>query len=187
MQKAWRKFKKWYFGIPGTKQHLDALVAFLTVLLFITTLLINIRSLQSSNKPTPTPETSQRVVVVTSIPSHPNSTPLPTANTASCQKGIGPISISSPTEGDLDTDNPLCISIEYQQGNYCSSVWQYRINGGAWSDYGNDSPCFFNVQSGSTTFELNVKSLVNADTKYLKRTFTYQSTTSNSSQSAILR
>jgi hypothetical protein len=178
------KIKEGISGLPNKKPHLDFIAALLTIPLLAITLYLNFTALKNKSgatlTPTPTPimtqvqnntapkQTSEvtRIVIT--------ATPQPTANTNTCVKDIGPISIDSPNEGQTITDNPVCIDINYQAGNYCSVVWSYRINNGDWSDYSNNAVCLYNLPSGSNTFDLQIKSLSSASVKTVHRNFTYQ-------------
>ncbi|MCL4417482.1 MAG: hypothetical protein M1365_12460 [Actinobacteria bacterium] len=105
--------------------------------------------------------------------------PVKTAITpiANCKKTVGPISISYPSEGETVSDNPVCITIKYDDPNYCSVVWSYRINNNTWSDYSNNSACLYNLSKGEVKFDLRIQSTVSQDqTKSLSRTFNYQGT-----------
>lgn len=104
-------------------------------------------------------------------------TPTPTPTTKEeCIKDIGPIDILTPAENSTVTGNPLDIDIRYDQGDYCSVVWSYRINQGPWSDYSDNDIVIYNMSSGKKTLELRVKSLVSNKNTTLTRVFTYQNT-----------
>ncbi|HSW97439.1 MAG TPA: hypothetical protein VLF89_06460 [Candidatus Saccharimonadales bacterium] len=168
--------------LPDKKPHLDFIAAILTIPLLVLTLYLNIANLKGKNNstltPTPTqvsiPNPTSSMPAVTRIVT--TATPQPTADTNTCVKDIGPISIDSPTEGQTVSDNPVCIDINYQAGNYCSVVWSYRVNNGDWSDYSNNSVCLYNLPSGTNSFDLRIKSLSSASTKTLHRSFVYKST-----------
>lgn len=166
--------------LPDKKPHLDFIAAVLTIPLLVLTLYLNISNLKNKNNtnltPTPTQAGSR---VITSAPEVTRlvitATPQPTANQNTCIKDIGPISIDSPTEGQTVSDNPVCIDINYQAGNYCSVVWSYTINNGDWSNYSNNSVCLYNLPSGNNSFDLRIKSLSSASMKTLHRNFLYKS------------
>lgn len=174
-------FKEGIRKIPNQKPHLDFIAALLTIPLLVLTLYLNISNLKNKNTPTLTPTPTQvnvnqptsnapdvtRIVIT--------ATPQPTADTNTCVKDIGPISIDSPSEGQIVSDNPVCIDINYQAGNYCSVVWSYRVNNGDWSEYSNNSVCLYNLPLGSNSFDLRIKSLSSASTKTLHRSFIYKS------------
>ncbi|MBP9690654.1 hypothetical protein KBD81_01095 [Candidatus Woesebacteria bacterium] len=120
--------------------------------------------IKDSAEPTPTPEDSGIL------------SPTPTPSSGVCIKEIGPIVISTPDEGAFVTSNPLQITVDYDQGDYCSAVWSYRINEGTWSEYGDNDIVVYNLASGRITLDLRVKSIASAATKTLKRTFTYTNT-----------
>lgn len=167
--------------LPEKKPHLDFIAAVLTIPLLAVTLYLNLANLKSKNTPTPAPTSSQNAPVTIIerntipqgiTPQVITTTPKPT-DTTSCIQDIGPIDISSPSEGQTVTTNPVCIDINYNAGNYCSVVWAYSINGGPLSDYSNNSVCLYNLPSGNNTFTLQVKSLSSASTKTLHRNFIY--------------
>lgn len=164
--------------IPSKKPHLDFIAALLTIPVLLLSLYLNISNIKSKNTaaltPTPTQSLMLNQPVVTRVVV--TATPQPTANANTCVKDIGPISIDSPSEGQAVNDNPVCIDINYQAGNYCSVVWSYRVNNGSWSDYSNNSVCLYNLPSGNNSFDLRIKSLSSASTKTLHRNFVYQST-----------
>jgi len=153
------------------KPHLDYIAALLTIPVLITAIIINVTNLnKSSHTPTPTPASSG-VYGNTSIQTiKVSSTPQPT-DKPDCIPGIGSISIDSPQTGATVSDNPICINISYLSQNHCGIVWAYRINNGPLSDYSNNSVCLYNVPPGQVTFSLNVKSLVNTDTKSVSVSF----------------
>lgn len=182
MEKLYAKGKRILKRVPDVKPHLDLIAASLSIPAIIIALILNFGALQNKISGSPIPSPTPLPTVATTRQALPQvrtlivtSSPQPTSN-ASCQPGIGSISIPSPVEGETVTKNPVCISVNYQSGNYCSVVWAYRVNGGPLSDYGNDSVCLYNLPAGQTTFELDVKSLVNSSTQTLIRTFTVVST-----------
>lgn len=177
------KVKEGLKKLPDKKPHLDFLAAVLTIPVLVTVLFLNLSNLRA--KPTASSVTPS-ITTVPTIDYRPvrNLTPLVVTRTVqpsvsvdpnACIKDIGPISISSPNENDIVTSNPVCIGINYQQGNYCSVVWAYQINGGPLSDYSNNSVCLYNLPRGQNTFQLSVKSLSSNSTQTLIRHFTYNS------------
>lgn len=180
------KLKEGIKKLPAQKPHLDFLAALLTIPVLLTIIYLNF---QTINKPptSPTPSTSPtKTVEIRYIPSATQNkiitpvivtnTPQPTQPPA-CIKDIGPIDIVSPQEGQTVTNNPVCIDINYQAGNYCSVVWAYQINNSPLSDYSNNSVCLYNLPQGQNVFELHVKSLSSPSTKTLRRTFIYNGPT----------
>lgn len=155
------------------KPHLDYIAALLTIPVLITAIIINVTNLSSKNKtiPSPTPvrssygDTAIQTVRATSIP-QPTSSP-------DCTPGIGKADIAYPQEGDTISTNPVCIDISYQSANHCGVVWAYRINGGPWSDYSNNSVCLYSMPSGQINYDLEIKSLVNTDNEIIHRSFLY--------------
>ena len=90
---------------------------------------------------------------------------------AECIKDIGPIDIVYPKENQTVSEDPVCIEINYQQGNYCSVVWSYRLNGGKYSDYNDKAPCLYNLPAGNATFDMRVKSVASAKELFITRNF----------------
>ncbi|HEV2339875.1 MAG TPA: hypothetical protein VGT05_03875 [Patescibacteria group bacterium] len=178
LEKIKAKVKK----LSATKPQIDFITAALSIPVLITAVILNFSSLEtkiSSSKITVTPTPS--ITVSQSQPVLPSTKPViqtvvvtlapqPSAS-QSCTPGIGNISIASPQEGQTVTQNPVCINIDYQSENSCAVVWAYRVNNGPLSDYGNNSVCLYSLPAGQVTFELDVKSLVNNDTKTVTRTF----------------
>lgn len=175
MEKSWKeKLRRSVAKLLHTrpqKVHFDYIAGLLSIPVLATAIILNIGNLTSKNQPQPVvPTPAERVIFVSEKPAAQTS---PVATSAVCKKSIGPIEISSPLEGESVKDNPVCITIDYQDEDYCSVVWSYRINEGTWSEYNSNSPCLYNVPNGSVKFELRVKSTVSSDTKNLTRTFNY--------------
>lgn len=171
-----RKTKELIKKVPAIKPHLDLLAAVLTIPVLVTVIILNFSNLaRSKSAVIPTPTTSPVSTTKTIIEKVPVAiTSTSSTNNSQCTPGIGNITIDSPKENDATTTNPVCINISYQSNNHCAIVWAYRINGGPWSDYSNNAVCLYDMPSGSVTFDLQVKSLVNNDTTTLERHFTYQ-------------
>lgn len=163
IKRAVRKFAR----VRLQKIHLDWIVGILSIPVLITAIVVNWSNL-STKHPTTVPATPSPQVII--VPQN-NTGVVPTSST--CIKSVGPITISSPTEGEIVSDNPVCITIDYSDPTYCSVVWSYRINGGSWSDFNNTSPCLYNLPSGQVSVNLRVNSTVSSDQKSLTRTFTY--------------
>ncbi len=169
--------------LPEKKPYLDLLAGALTIPLLLVTLVLNWNNLTGKNagiKTTPTVSPAPTIVYKTIqsktiTPQAITTNPTPTIDQNACVKDIGPISISYPQEEQTISDNPVCIGINYQAGNYCAVVWAYQINGGQISDYGNNSVCLYNLPSGSNSFILHVKSLSSTSTQTLTRNFIYES------------
>ena len=180
MTKTFEKAKKVVKKTLEQKPHLEFLAGILTIPVLITAILLNLNNLRSKSTPTPTPTPVQNQKPVTIYQQIPVTSiqkmvsPQPTTNPNHCLKGIGPIDITSPQEGQtVSNTNPVCIDISYNGDNYCAVVWAYKINGGALSDYSNNSVCLYNLPSGNNTFTLQVKSLVSNVTKTIERHFNY--------------
>ncbi len=155
------------------KNHLDWIAAVLSIPVLLTVMILNLNNLNSQKKnvDSPTPKPVEKVIVVPQDGD--KSTPQPT--NPSCKKDVGPIEITFPKEGEIVTENPVCINIKYSDSNYCSVVWSYRINDGPWSEYNSNSPCLYNLPQGDVKFELRIQSTASQDQEMLTRNFTYKS------------
>ncbi len=160
------------------KPYIEFVTAFLSIPVLITVMLLNFNSLKNLNaKPTPTPmpgATTNQGFFAQPVGEDSVATPTPLGATeAPCLKGLGPISISTPDEGDAVNDNPVMVDIDYDDSRYCEAAWSYRINGGSWSGYDDRSVALYNLPQGPIKFELRVKSIAGDDTQTVTRNFTY--------------
>lgn len=164
--------------LPDHKQYVELITATLTIPVLATAVVLNVNNLKPKTAtPAATPSTVQEKIIYVSpgdTKDSTNNTTTATVPTATqCTKDIAPLTITSPAENDTITDNPVNITIDYDQGNYCSAVWSYRINGGQWSDYDDRSIALYNLPKGIIHFDLRVKSLAAAVERNYSRTFTY--------------
>jgi len=167
------------------KPLIELVVAILSIPSLILLVLLNFNSLKNLNsKASPTPVPTAGIVIPGTsgssasffsepISRPPRPTQIPYTSQVPCNKSLGPVSISSPIEGDTVSQNPVEIDISYNDGTYCSAVWSYSVNGSNWSDYNNSSVGLYNLPNGPVTFELRVKSLTSSNTTTLTRHFTY--------------
>lgn len=170
MRRAWSRFAKYRLQ----KIHLDWIISILSIPVLITAIIINWGNLSHKAATTaPSASPSPQVIIV---PQGNSGSGIVPTSSPSCTKSIGPVAISSPKEGDSVGDNPVCITITTDPA-YCSVVWSYRINGGAWSDFTNNSPCLYNLPNGNVQFDLRVNSTVSSDSTTLSRRFTYSGST----------
>ncbi len=178
------KFKKWYRALPDKKRYLEFFTAFLSVPVLITVILINLGNLnQNKNKQnsgvtvTPiqievkTPTMGDRPKISPSYEI--TTTPSVTPTSSNCKKEVGPISITSPKENETITDNPVCIEVSYEIGEYCAVAWSYKINDGSWSSYTDKEICLYNLTNGEKILKLKVKSIASTDEETLERNFIY--------------
>ncbi len=179
-KKITKRFKKGIHYITDRKHYVDVIIALLSVPALVTALILNINSLQtkkasSTATPTVVVQSSPQVVVPTEAVRIVTqaASPLPTSG-PSCTPGIGQLTIAYPQELQTVSDNPLCIELDYDAQNNCQVVWRYRINGGSWTNYGNDSACMYSLPSGQNTFDLQVKSLSSQNMESYTRHFIYQ-------------
>ncbi|MBI5044366.1 MAG: hypothetical protein HZC02_00360 [Candidatus Levybacteria bacterium] len=185
MKKLARKIRYSYRSLPDKKQYVEFFTALLTVPVLLTVIILNLNNLkgnQKANAPTATPEANRPIFVTVAKGS--DESPSPTPQNTVCKKGIGPIAISSPEEGDVISESPIQVSINYQQEDFCSVVWAYRINNGRFSDYDDRSIALFNPPKGTINFQLKVKSIVTGEEKILNRTFTYNGSNIDTQNSA---
>jgi hypothetical protein len=161
-----------YRKIPDKKPYIEFVTAILSIPVLLTVILLNFNSL-TGNKDKETKNSNPPQTVVITAPDSGN---VQNTKEEECTKEVGPISITSPDDGEVITDNPVFVSISYKQGEYCSVVWSYRINGGRWSDYDDRSIALYNPPPGNIRFELRVKSVVSNDSRTLTRNFVYQGT-----------
>lgn len=158
------------------KHYLEFITAALSIPVLLSVILLNWNSLQNEKKQDAQPTVAP---IIIREGSSSNSNPVPTDSQV-CKKEIGPISISYPKEGAIVTENPLNIIIKYDNSEYCSVVWSYRINGGVWSEFSSNSPSIYNMPNGDVTFELRVQSTVTEEQEQLTRNFTYDGEVANS-------
>lgn len=178
------KLKSWIKSTPDRKVYIEVITALLTVPVMITVLLTNFNNLTKSKEAeSKSPEpTAKQEIVIKQVPD--NTTPKAGASAvtqptqASCKKEVGPVTISYPQEGASVSDNPLNIIIKYDDSTYCSVVWSYRINGGAWSEYSGNSISLYDMPSGDKKFDLRIQSTVSQDSDMISRSFIYNSTNS---------
>lgn len=175
-----RKFAKnlrySYRSLPDKKQYVEFFTAILSVPVLLTVIILNINNL--SAKKDDAKDTKDTAPIVVTLPADKSNNVVTQVTSSVCKKGIGPISIDSPTANEIVEDNPVQITIDYDQGDYCAVVWAYSINGGRFSDYSSSSIALYNPPSGSIRFQLKVKSVVTGEERVLNRSFSYQGPTS---------
>lgn len=152
--------------LPDKKRYLELVTALLSVPVLATAILLNFNNLKPKAEPSPTPTIQEKIVYIS-----PSKEAEPTQ--AACKKGIAPLEITSPSEDETVSDNPVNIDINYTQGEYCAAVWSYRLNSGKWSDYSDRSIALYNLPQGKITFDLRVKSIVTGQEKTYTRSFVY--------------
>lgn len=172
-----KRFLTSYRKIPDKKPYIEFVTAILSIPVLLTVILLNLNTLTGNKdkKETKDTNTPPQTVVITA-PAANNPNPVTSEDDEECTPEIGPIEITAPEDGEIVTDNPVFVSVRYEQGEYCSVVWSYRINGGRWSDYDDRSIALYNPPPGNIRFELRVKSIVGEDSRTLTRNFTYQGT-----------
>lgn len=164
------------------KSQIEFFVALLSIPFFLSVILINFNTLRSLDKsqetPTPAIQTTDEVTdgafyaapIGTVDPTEPVTT---NAAAEPCDESLGPVSISSPDEDEVVTENPVNVLISYDDSTYCEAAWSYRINGGSWSGYDNRSVALYNLPKGEIKFELRIRSIVSNDETTVIRNFIY--------------
>jgi len=190
------KIKKWYRALPDKKKYIEFFTAFLSVPVLITVILINLGNLnQSKNKQTTNnPATTPIQIEIktptmgdqpkTPSPSQLSLTPSVVPTSSDCKKEVGPVSITSPSENEIITQNPVCIEISYKVGEYCNVAWSYKINDSAWSSYTDKDICLYNLSNGTKNLKVKIKSIASTDEKILERNFIYDGETQSATSSA---
>ena len=182
MEKFIKRAKDSITQLPDKKRYLELVTAILTVPVLATAIILNFNNLKPKEAaPTPTPTVQERVVYISPSRAELKDEP---KDTEACIKEIAPISITSPVEGEVVTDNPVSINIAYNQGKYCAAVWSYRMNNGRWSDYNDRSIALEILTPGVIRFDLRVKSIVTGEERTLTRTFTFDGPTNSDSPTA---
>lgn len=177
-QKKSNLFKKVlisYRKIVDKKPHIEFITALLSVPVLLTVIIINVNNLKGQKNDkiaVITPPPVEKIYV--NVPSGNTKPDVKTATQTPCAKKIGPIAIASPEEKETVTHNPVAVNIDYQQGDFCSVVWSYRINRGTWSEYDDKSIALYNPPTGNIKFELRVKSVVSTDSQTLTKNFVYK-------------
>jgi len=178
------RLRKSIANLPDKKKYIEVITASLSIPVLLSVVLVNYLNIQDKrSEVAPTPIITQAPQIITLIKDSDerNDTPTPPSVTTpsptqkdECIKEIGPISIFAPEENETITTNPLEIDVQYDQGDYCSVVWRYRINDTNWSSFTDNNIIIYNMDSGEKTLELQVKSIVSDKSTTIKRTFTYQ-------------
>ncbi|OGG09567.1 hypothetical protein A2154_01410 [Candidatus Gottesmanbacteria bacterium RBG_16_43_7] len=177
--------KSWYRSLPDKKRYIEFLTALLTVPVLLTVIINNLNTIKSIRNTDQSPNTSPSgsanpvyiitgqtgVIPISSVEPTPIITPA-SGTPLACVKKVGPVEIVYPQQNQIVTKNPVCLDILYQQGNYCSVVWSYRINDGDWSDYSDRSICMYNLEPGIKLLNLRVRSIAASDEVILNRSFT---------------
>lgn len=170
MKNIFSKIANSYKEIPNKKPYIEFFAALLTIPVLLTVILLNLNSLKGNKDDKASNPVTEKIYVT--VPTDTKTTPNPSQGP--CVEGIGNISITSPEEDEIVTDNPVLIRIDYKKGKYCEAVWSYRINSGKWSDYDDKSIALYQLPKGDVKLELRVKSIVSAETETLTRKFVYQ-------------
>ena len=177
-------------GFTHRKHHLDLVIALITIPVLLTVLFTNLLNFQNKSKNADSEQKTTPIIIKEDSQGTNTSPVVKTekiiqTDSPSCKKEVGPVEITFPKEGEIVKDNPVCITIKYDNENYCSVVWSYRINGGIWSEYGSNSVCLYNMPQGDIKFDLRVQSTTSNDQTSLSRSFRHEgSTTPSATESA---
>ena len=175
LSKYLKKVFRSYRGIPDKKVYVEFITALLSIPVLLTVMILNFNNLKG-NKVTPqsTTQPEKQIIYISPSTDTTKISLAPTKSQEACKKSIAPISITSPDEGEVVTNNPVFVTISYEQGDFCSAVWAYRINGGGWSNYDDKSIALYNLPPGKIQLDLKVKSIVSSEERTLSRSFVYQ-------------
>ena len=164
---------KRYLKTFPKKHHVEYITGILSVPVLLTAIALNILNLQGNAKKVPVPTPVNEKPIIVQVTGSDNKQTAQPTNTPACKKEVGPINITSPKENETVNSQPVCFTIKYDNENYCSVVWSYRINGSTWSDYNSNSPCLYSLPNGNVKFELRVQSTVSQDEETIERNFIY--------------
>ena len=195
------RIRKSIANLPDKKKYIEVITASVSIPVLLSVVLVNYLNMQdkrSTGNKTPTiteAPNNQSPTIITIIrdpenptptpKSMPDTSPTPLITRAECIKDIGPVNIITPSENEVITTNPVEIDVRYDQGDYCSVVWRYRIDNANWSNFTDSDIVIYNMDSGKKTIELQVKSIVSDASTTIKRTFTYQNTDNISTPTII--
>ncbi|PJE62607.1 hypothetical protein COU88_04085 [Candidatus Roizmanbacteria bacterium CG10_big_fil_rev_8_21_14_0_10_39_6] len=174
------RLKNWFSKLPDKKKYLELITAFLTIPVLLTVLLTNVSRIKETTTPqtkTESPATSPtNEIIIREITKIVEPT---SESTNACIPEIGIVSIARPKDGEIITQNPFSIDIEYKNSQYCPVVWSYRINGSNWSVFTDKSIDIYNLESGQKKLEVKVRSTISKEEKILSRDFIYDTPSNN--------
>lgn len=169
-----------YRKIPEKKPYIEFFTALLTIPVLLTVILINYNNLKGNNT-NKQPTAPEKIFVYPTQSgtegkdvNQPATQETVVVTKEACKKQLGPVSITSPQEGEIVTDSPASVDVSYDSNTYCGAVWSYRINNGKWSDYDDKSIALYSLPQGNIKLELKVKSLATSDEKTITRNFIYR-------------
>lgn len=191
MKSLAEKIKAWYRNLPEKKKYIEFITAVLSVPVLLTVIILNLNNLNlqknSTQKTTDEKITPIQVIITDekqdkknfpsfspSPSSYPSPTITPTPTQTSCIKEVGPVSILSPLENEVVTENPVCITVS-TQANYCPVVLSYSLNDNNWSDYSDKDICLYGLSNGNKVVQVKIKSNSSDDVITLQRSFVYKS------------
>ena len=172
---------------PNKKPYIEFFTALLTVPMLITVIYLNVDKISGEEAdPADTKDDSKQTVIITQPAEEKIKEKEVVVTKEACEPGIGEVTISSPTEGENVTGNPVFVDIDYDSKGYCNIIWSYRINGEDWSSYDDRSISLYNLQNGNVKLDIRVKSVVNSDQETFSRIFKYNGSTSSPTPTTLL-
>jgi len=182
------KIKLWYKNLPEKKKYIEFFSALLSIPVLMTVIILNLNNLnqqKNSTQKTTTEKITPIQIVITGggkpidekkvpdIFTSPSPTITPSPTSASCIKEVGSVSILSPRENEVITEDSVCITISTQSG-YCPVVSSYRLDSGDWSDYTDKNICLHSLSNGTRVVQVKIKSNSSDDIVTLQRSFIYK-------------
>ncbi len=176
-------------GLPSKKQYFELVGAMLSIPVLITVILLNTNSLRGNSAktttPTPAVVVTEKDRVITQPPQviyqNTGNDSSSGSSNASCTKDVGQVRIASPRQDEVVSTNPVCFDIASDDDSICPLVYSYRVDSGSWTDYSKNTVCLYNLQSGSHTVDVKVKSSQSDDVVQLRRSFQVGQTDSSPS------
>ncbi len=160
--------------LPNKKRYLELITAFLSIPVLLTVVYLNLTNIQERKKEPEAKEAKNEKVTILPVQIKENGKQPAPKDDKECVAQVPRATLSYPREGETVADNPLHLNLSLEGDGYCSVVWSYRINGARWSDYDDRSIYLYNMDSGSKTLELRIKSIVSGEEKMIVRNFTYR-------------
>lgn len=170
------KVRNWYKSLPNRKPWVDLVTAVLTIPVLLTVIISNVGNLKKNGNTIDTglsPTVIKETVITKVITPTPPPAVSPSTSAPSCNSEPQEYNIVFPGEGDKVAADPLFIAMEKIGGDYCTSLWAYRINNSSWSTYNDDPIGLYNMAAGPVKLEIRVKSTVSGKERTYVRNFEY--------------
>lgn len=175
INKFLRRSRRAIQHVPHKKQYIEFVTALLSIPVLLTVIILNFNSLKAKDDGEKQIQDTRPIIVTVPVEKDTRrDEPTPLPSQAVCKKEIGPVSITSPEEGEVVTENPVTLSLNHDDETYCAIVWSYRVNEGRWSEYGDNTVALYNPPKGQVKIEVRVRSTVSKEEKRIIRTFTNQ-------------